>query len=237
LSYPGFPAPWPTYLAASGVSCMASGCLVVGNGTHRLFADIWNRKRWSLSYLPKPPRATFGPVSCASTGACTAVGPPPGGTGPAFADHWNGHSWTIQRLPLPAPEAHITVKDISCPSSTDCTTVGSWSVQKEDGWHYDPYIARWLGGRWSIETLTSASPGKVALGGVSCVAQDTCVAVGGSAHQGAVAEQWNGKTWSDDPTSPAVSEGAFNSVSCLSATVCFAVGTSVETTAPARMQP
>jgi hypothetical protein len=86
------------------------------------------------------------------------------------------------------------------------------------------------GPSWSI-TPTPNPPGAIGdLRAVSCTAANACTAVGTSASfphpVQALAERWNGTTWTIQPTNPAFSSSntLFNGVSCTSATTCLAVG-------------
>jgi hypothetical protein len=64
--------------------------------------------------------------------------------------------------------------------------------------------------------------------GVACTAPSACTAVGASTTTTgavrAVAERWNGGTWSLQPTPNPAGGGALNSVSCTSPSACTAVG-------------
>jgi hypothetical protein len=250
-------APLPTPLPAAGsgeptgVSCpTVRDCVVVGNDGSGFFSATWNGSEWSFGSLPAPAGDTFGaasvapgPISCSSTASCTAVSPGPldGRHLPssAIADHWDGHTWTLQSLPLPAGTQAVVLWDISCPVADDCTAVGSWS-QNGGGLPAEPYAAQWNGRDWSIQSVPTPGgpPGASAwLEAVSCVADGSCVAVGGGTSP-ALAERWNGTTWSYELTSPGAS-GYLEGISCVSASVCVAVGGTdgfstplAETTAP-----
>ncbi|MBV9364863.1 MAG: hypothetical protein JO286_20590 [Solirubrobacterales bacterium] len=86
------------------------------------------------------------------------------------------------------------------------------------------------GPSWSI-TPTPNPPGATGdLRAVSCTAANACTAVGTSASfphpVQALAERWNGASWTIQPTNPAFSSSntLFNGVSCTSASSCLAVG-------------
>ena len=69
-----------------------------------------------------------------------------------------------------------------------------------------------------------------ALSGVSCSAANACTGVGGYANSSGtsvtLAERWNGKGWSVQPTPTPGGEGSLSDVSCPAATACMAVGSS-----------
>jgi len=80
-------------------------------------------------------------------------------------------------------------------------------------------------------TPTPNPPGATgSLRAVSCTAGNACTAVGTATAIGhpvqALAERWNGVTWTIQPTNPAFSSAntLFNGVSCTSASSCLAVG-------------
>lgn len=241
----------------SGVSCPSvNECVVVGNEIGGLFVATWNGNGWSLGSLPAPAGAdlsesnfpeqgVLGPVSCSSAVACTAVG---NANGLAFADRWDGHTWSLQSIPLPAGGVVGALSGISCPSSDDCTAVGSWSGAPDPTGNQDshPYIVQWTGANWTVDPtqVSSTTTLRAMLLGVSCVAQNACVAVGygappntppdSSIVYGPVVEQWDGASWSYQLTSISGGQrlggGDLDAVSCITATVCFAVGEAMVTT-------
>ena len=68
------------------------------------------------------------------------------------------------------------------------------------------------------------------LSGVSCSAANACTGVGDSANSSGtsvtLAERWNGRSWSVQPTPTPAGEASLGDVSCASATACMAVGSS-----------
>jgi hypothetical protein len=66
--------------------------------------------------------------------------------------------------------------------------------------------------------------------GVSCSAAKACTGVGDYANSSGtsvtLAERWNGRSWSIQPTPTPGGEGSLGDVSCASATACMAVGSS-----------
>jgi len=82
--------------------------------------------------------------------------------------------------------------------------------------------------QWTIQATTNptASDG---LQAVSCPSASACLAVGatGSNPTAAIAESWNGTSWTTTTPSPApvkVASSSLQAVSCTSATACMAVG-------------
>ncbi|MBV8915957.1 MAG: hypothetical protein JOZ05_23315, partial [Acetobacteraceae bacterium] len=86
------------------------------------------------------------------------------------------------------------------------------------------------GPSWSITPTPNPSGATGVLRAVSCTAANACTAVGTSTAFGhplqALAESWNGTSWTIQPTNPAFtsSDTLFNGVSCTSASACLAVG-------------
>jgi hypothetical protein len=211
----------------SGVSCPSSqACVVVGNDGFGMFAASWNGSGWSFTTLPLPVGAgggVVGGLSCSSADACSAIGTydVQGSTASyPIVERWNGETWSPQAIPSPVG-GPFEPQGISCPSTNECVAVGSWQ-QLNTPTQY-PYAAQWNGVSWSPQT--GGIPGASgALKSVSCVADNECIAVGGSPVPfwlEPLVEHWDGHAWSDEDA-PIVN--GLWAVSCASATVCMAVG-------------
>ena len=190
---------------------------------------------WSIQPTPNPSQhenLLYG-VSCPSAAACTAVG---GGFSAKqqvprnIALTWNGSRWSAASVPDPAGAAYSILKDVSCASASTCIAVGDDSSGTVG-------VAR-SGTRWSVlSTVNPPTAESSQLDSVSCRSATACTAVGwyeqivGSALRAfSLAETWNGKTWSIQPT-PNVGGGAstyLTGVSCTSATACTAAGHSAK---------
>jgi hypothetical protein len=100
-------------------------------------AERWEDGRWSIQRIHHPDTARpLSAVSCPSTTSCTAL------TNSSYAypgtATWRGADWTVQPPNVPPtgpptlPSVAITgLADISCPSTTACTAVGSreaWGI-------------------------------------------------------------------------------------------------------------
>ncbi len=224
----------------AGVSCAsATMCVAVGQyltppeSVIRVTAgELWvSGSGWSIQSTANPvgARAVFlAAVDCSSASACTAAGSIHRDVGPplTLAERWNGTTWTLQTPPNP-PDYNSFFTGISCPSATVCTAVGT-SFRPENT---KTLAEQWNGSSWSIKaTPNPASADNSQLNGVSCTSASACTAVGFSigtdGTQVALAERWNGSTWSlQSVPSPAEATGAeFFSVACTSATNCVAVG-------------
>jgi hypothetical protein len=183
---------------ATANTCFAVGCYfcAVRTGSSPL-VERWNGKTWSILKTPDD----FSSVSCPSPTSCVA----PGGA----TLLWNGKTWSIASKLVPLGYS------LSCTSATNCLAAGN-----------GPIVQRWNGKTWS--TVLDAPPGNsfgIDFSGVSCASATYCFALGtavtGLLGFSAVADRWNGGTWTNVAI-PAydVQDG----VSCASTTNCFAVG-------------
>jgi hypothetical protein len=227
----------------TGVSCpSATECVAVGAFTGNslmmggsvTLAERWNGSNWSIQPTPNPAGASsssLDAVSCSSSATCTAVGTFESATGRELPliERWNNTRWSLQSSAVPAGAFGTNLFGVSCPSASVCVAVG----------RYQSAIAgvtlaeRWNGSSWSIES-TAVAPGPQygQLMGVSCATTNSCVVVGWDSvgrppgGEYALAERWNGATWSAQSTSPPYKAVAseFAGVSCPSSTACAAVG-------------
>src|SRR5215471_9592647 len=227
-----------------GVACTsATGCLAVGYAGPNLFSNLspatlaerWNGSTWRDQHAPSPSGAAAGNLnaaSCLSQSACIAVGNTSNSRGKPLttAQRWNGHTWSIQPTPSPADGGNLI--GVSCLSRSSCLAVGG---------HGNPFdevpsgtlAEQWNGTRWRILPTPNPSGGGWFLLSVSCTSPSACTAVGGrlalttGPGLATLAERWNGRTWSIQPTlkpAPAGPNAGFNGVACTSASACTAVG-------------
>jgi hypothetical protein len=215
-------------LAATVISLIAlffamGGTTVAATGAS---AAVAAASGWSIQSTPNPSGVSYSilhGVSCASAGACTAVGEYGDGTSDVtLAEGWNGSTWSIQPTPNPAGGSNITLYGVSCASASACTAVGGSS----NGTTMVTLAERWNGTKWSIQhTPNPTGSSFTFLYGVSCTSVSACTAVGTSSN-GTLAERWNGTTWSIQHTpNPTGGSGILlQGVSCASASACTAVG-------------
>ncbi len=216
------------------VSCAsASICLAVGNDpyTSRGFAELWDGSQWTMQF-------GFGKsgadIACPATNWCMAVGV---AAGASFPQAWllkkEGSNWSFESpftLPKPSGGSKLTLRSVSCSSTTACTAVGSYYVESEG--KYKPLVERWNGTSWSLESAPNPPSGSAekAMLAVSCASATSCTAVG-TANNVPFVESWNGTSWSVQSIpvpSPSV-ESTLEGVSCTSAGACTAVGSYKET--------
>jgi hypothetical protein len=137
-------------------------------------------------------------------------------------------------LPVPADADNATLYAVSCTSATACAAVGNYYVANK--LHYTLAEA-WNGTSWAIQaTPNPKGAGGVnnvnsgsKLTGVSCVSVTACTAVGwyvnNAQDEFALAERWDGTSWSIQRTPDREAITVLDGVSCASATACAAVGT------------
>jgi hypothetical protein len=149
--------------------------------------------------------------------------------GATLAERWNGTTWTIQ----PTPDTSgSSLNGVACTSANACTAVGSSNGAT--------LAERWNGTIWTVQTTPIPDTGPAlggggSLTGVSCTSATACIAVGwedicdftcGCCGL-ALAERWDGTTWTIQDTidsTPAIIYSTFSAVSCSAATACTAVG-------------
>ena len=118
---------------------------------------------------------------------------------------------------------------VSCTSSKSCTAVGYWD---RNSIRLHPLVERWNGSHWSIQKIrTLPNDAGALLTGVSCIADETCVATGAAittnpmiAGWVPIAMRWNGSSWSTQRTPQLDSTFEGYAVSCVSRSFCSAVG-------------
>jgi hypothetical protein len=232
-----------------GVSCTSEGaCTAVGYylssaGVQLPLIERWNGEKWTLQEAPVPAgsiETALSGVSCASATSCTAVGTYATVTGKdrSLAEGWNGTSWSAKEPPNPAGAAWSDLLSVSCTASNACVAVGEDKVNN----NAEPYAETWNGTVWTLKTVAlPPTEGELALlEDISCTSSTNCEATGvyespqGKEGELALAEHWNGTTWSLQAT-PKVTGSQVNDlsgVSCISSSSCTAVGHSALSTGP-----
>ena len=228
----------------AAVSCPAAGvCVAVGNyidsktGQYRPLAERLAGHTWSVVPAPDPHGASgnseFTGIDCAAPASCEAVGNVSYNDTlqSVFAYGLSGSTWTRQRQVNPGPDPGNTDGAVSCSAASACTSVGSVFVVSQAA-----LAEHWNGSTW----VRQATPAPVnrpenALYDVSCATGTSCVAVGVSARtvtsaKQAMAEVWNGTSWSQSPLAGITGMTiGLSAVSCTSATACIAAGDSATT--------
>ena len=127
-----------------------------------------------------------------------------------------GSVWTPESLPAGDP----ILTDISCPTTSDCWTVGT------DGSLINATVLATTDGgtTWSTQ---SVPPATESLTGVSCPTASACVAVGvGTSGPVVLSTTDGGASWSSEglPKKLVDPNASLSSVACASASDCWAVG-------------
>ncbi|MDW5593549.1 hypothetical protein VSS74_04330 [Conexibacter stalactiti] len=219
-----------------GISCTATNeCTAVGNyedgGVPKTLVERWTSAwAWQPSPNPSGSQGSFlAGVSCSSSSLCTAVGSyiDSGGVQRTLALRWASGSWTVQTTPAsPAGATSAQLSGVSCPSSTACIAVGSFT----DSGGQKTYALAWDGTNWTrMTTIDPATSVNAGLTGVSCTSSTACTAVGSWSNGTTYApliERMTTTTWATQ--TPAIPGGATGAlllgVSCTSSTHCSAVG-------------
>jgi hypothetical protein len=130
----------PQAYVLNGVSCpSAKVCEAVGAAGPILgpstvsIAEGWNGTEWSSQTpagAPGESGSVLESVSCATTKSCTATGSWETGsaTKNTLANSWNGTGWAFEATPNPAEAVSSKFKAVSCVSSTECVSVGSYQT-------------------------------------------------------------------------------------------------------------
>ena len=180
-------------------------------------ATAASARTWSVQPSPSPSGRDgyLYAVACPSSMRCVAVGySNDANFGYRLLEVWNGSTWTT--VTTPGPAHYTTFSGVTCVGPNFCTAVGAGPN--------GPLVDHWNGSQWSTQT----APGKplYAFQSISCPSTTECFAVGSTDdEQHALAERWDGHTWSALST-PATTEfgDSLRSVSCVSTTYCIAVG-------------
>lgn len=235
------PTPNPTGSTLSrleSVSCVSStACTAVGyyyNSFHVevTLAEMWNGTSWTVQSTPNPASAiasAFSSVSCTSPNACTAVQDYLNSSSVfvALVERWNGTSWSEQSTPTPTGSTATLLHSVSCTSSTACTTTGRYT---NSAGVVITLAETWNGTSWTIQSTPNPTGSTLnRLEGVSCTSSTACTAAGfyhnSSGTELALAETWNGTSWTIQSTPPPPGSLAtgLRGISCTSSTTCTAV--------------
>ena len=136
--------------------------------------------------------SVFSGVSCPAPAVCVAVGSSAGGAR-TLAERWNGARWAVQRTPNIGHIGYSALTAVSCATAASCMAVGTYNAG------IFGIAEHWDGSRWTIRRLPvpPLPPGEEPLvlpASVSCASATACETVG-SNQAAAMAERWNGTTW------------------------------------------
>ena len=227
----------------SGVSCSSVGsCVAVGSytiapGEVRSMLVTDTAGSWEAAVNVSEPTgfadSFLDSVSCTGSGSCVAVGGYWEGGAPApMRVSASSGTWG-QAAGLTAPagtSGQAALEALSCPSAGACVAVGNYFA----GAGFLPMMSSQSSETWSSPTETALPAGGVDgfVGGVSCAAVGSCLAVGGY-WTGSEERPWTsaraGATWGPAAgitATPPVQDAQAEAVSCPAIGACVAIGTS-----------
>jgi hypothetical protein len=125
------------------------------------------------------------------------------------------------------------LNNVDCVSTSFCFAVGAKTIGEPHRRNNDGLLALRLDGTaWEPEEIAWQS--EAGLGGISCVSEASCVAVGSTGSIGipgsAISRVWNGQEWTAHSVQPANRFWHLRSISCVSTGYCVGVGTSTNNT-------
>ncbi len=234
-------------VTCSGTSdCWAAGTGVdsQGNPLNGVLYH-WNGSQWSQASATSSgqPYDEFDSVTCDDSTDCWAVGYAgpnqiqynfiPGVApsligGAALIEHWNGNNWSTVPAPgVPAPLGQ-ELTSVTCPASADCWAVGT--TMDANGNPSSSLVDHWNGSTWNTTpSLDPTTPGNL-LTTVTCSDASNCWATGATNAGGQnttptpYMENWNGTTWTVQPSPNVVTFGWLAGLACVRGTGCFAAG-------------
>ncbi len=248
---------------ASPSNCMAVGYTTDANGQNlNALIEQWNGVVWTIVPGADTGQAfeELTGVQCVNGADCWAVGNAgpvqqdpnflpiyPGAVGDqGLIEHWNGSSWSVvPSAAEPAPGGGY-LGGIDCVSSTACWASGA--ATDSTGQASGILMEQWNGSAWidvSSSVPVPSDSGGAILASISCLGPSACWAVGsygsfgggggGGFQPQSFVENWNGSSWSVEPSPDVSPINLLNSVACVAGVGCAAVGTTA--TAPNENDP
>ena len=220
-----------------------------GNGLNDVI-EQWNGAVWTIvpGATTGQPFDGLSSVRCLAADDCWAVGNAgptqqnpnflpifPGAAGDqGLIEHWNGASWSVTPSAVyPSPGGGY-LNGLGCASPTDCWASGA--TTDSNGTSAGVLMEHWNGTTWTDMTSSVPNAGTPAiLSSISCLSAVQCWAVGslgafggggggGGFQPQAFIENWNGTSWSVDPSPNVTALSFLNSVTCVQSVGCTAVG-------------
>lgn len=222
----------------TGISCTADNmCVQVGESSMDTGAPVLFLAQQGTQYPTDTEVSSNGlgwtgeglyGVSCPSDARCEAVGYADDSTGAqiAMAVTWTGGQfWTFDAPVVPPASVSSKFTSISCPTVDYCKAVG-WYVDAAG--ETTPLEETLSGSTWTIDAQPVPAPPGSSLTSVSCTSTITCEAVGATATPAgaslALAEDWDGASWTAQVVPQTTSSVSLASVSCPTTLSCWAVG-------------
>ena len=186
---------------ATSADCVLVGALQGGNGKASAYAARWNGASLTRLAVPVPAgiaSPTLAAVSCSSAAACAVTGlnfnTSNGSTGQAFIDVLRSGTWSLTKVTWPKGTTSTELLALSCRSAKWCIAAGSAGN--------DVATLIYNGKSWSAQHLPAPAKGYAdAFGGISCVTEKSCVALGDIGpvkkdELDPLGATWRGKAWS-----------------------------------------
>ncbi len=206
----------------------------------------WNGAQWSEASRASSgqPFDEFDSVTCTDSSDCWAVGyagpnqiqynflpgvAPSLTGGAALVEHWNGIDWTI--VPTPGVSAPLgqELTAVTCTESSNCWAVGT--TMDANGNPSSSLVDHWNGSTWSTTpSLDPSTPANI-LTTVTCLDASSCWATGATNDASGqnttpapYIENWNGTSWTVEPSPNVIAFGWLAGLACVPGTGCFATG-------------
>ncbi len=239
----------------SSSNCVAVGYATDGNGENlNDVIEQWNGTAWTIypGGATGQPYDQLTNVQCLAADDCWAVGNAgptqqnpnflpifpgnaPGDQG--LIEHWDGTAWSVvPSVAEPGPNGGY-LNGLSCVDADDCWASGA--TTDDTGAASGILMQHWDGSSWTDMSATVPAPNASAgaiVSSISCLSAAQCWAVGASGSFGgggggnfqpkSFIENWNGSSWSIDPSPDVAALSFLNAISCVPAVGCLAGGSS-----------
>jgi hypothetical protein len=220
----------------SASDCWAVGYYIVGaGGAYDTLIEHWDGTSWTIIPSPSPVAVPYDillNVACASTSDCWAVGyyNPNENLEVPITEHWDGNAWTLNLPPSTSPPYLTQLGGVTCVSKADCWAVGWYATSNSN--YTLTLVEHWDGTSWAVvDSPNDAVRPYNDLFSVACDSASDCWAVGLSSFVGldprpspALAEHWDGKSWTIATSPSTTGYNVLDGVTCLSTSNCWAVG-------------
>ena len=186
----------------NAVSCdAADSCTALGRADGQ--SGFWKAKPlalrfdgegWSTLADPESAAGELADISCVSPSRCTAV------FDTAKVERFDGEGWSSETLSAPQGGSSPTLRSVSCAAADTCVAVGSYTIEGEVATLAE---ASWEGSAWEAQAPPNPETGDTPqLFGVSCIAADTCTAVGYRHVEGFTHDSFAERYSPPDPATP-----------------------------------
>ena len=219
----------------SSSNCVAVGFATDQNGENlNALIEQWNGAAWNIvpGAVTGQPFDQLSTVQCLDADDCWAVGNAgpnqqnpnflpnfPGAVGDqGLIEHWDGASWSVvPSATIPSPSGGF-LYGLACAAPADCWASGA-TTDGVNGRASGILMEHWDGSAWTDTSASMPNPAPAdILSSISCLGAAQCWAVGSVGPFGgnggdnfqpqAFIENWNGTSWSVDPSPNASARSA-----------------------------